>query len=106
MESKLALAAIAVVVLGAATPAFAQERRSPAAVQDPPGTNAVDQPAAITIRDRDTPRDTTDPMHAGPYADMRPTGRTPAERQPGTKASGASEEHDDRRGTANPVHGR
>jgi hypothetical protein len=98
--------ALALAVMFSPAATAAQARSGPAAVQDPPGRIAVDQPAAVTFSDRDTPRDTTDPMHGKVYADLRAAGRTPAG-QPRTivtppDSPAASDQPAGERGTESP----
>ncbi|HEX9288472.1 MAG TPA: hypothetical protein VF904_03025 [Anaeromyxobacteraceae bacterium] len=57
--------------LAFAAAARAGDEKSPRNVQDPPGRVSVDQPAGVAFDDRDTERDTTDPMHGSTYGDLR-----------------------------------
>ena len=59
------VAAVSVLALGGA--AFAED---PAATQDPPGKVGVDQPAGVSLGDRNTERDSTDTLRGGGRTDV------------------------------------
>jgi hypothetical protein len=90
MNVALELVAVAVLALGRA------QATDPASVQDPPGEVDVDQPAGVSLPERNTDQDTTDTLRGGRTEVIEGAQAQPSESRaevaPGTEARAGFEE--------------